>query len=334
MAPVTDREAGVTALGLCSGGLDSTLAGLVLRRQGIRVQWIAFETPFFAADKARRAASQTGIPLRVQDITAVYLDLLRNPRCGFGRHMNPCPDCHALMFRLAGEHMRRDGHAFLFSGEVLGQRPMSQTRPSLRYVEKRSGCEGFVLRPLSALRLPPTEPEKQGLVDRARLLGIAGRGRKEQIRLAAEFGLTDYPAPAGGCLLTDAGFSRRLRDLLAREADPPLRHLHLLRHGRHLRLDDDLKLIVGRTQADNRRLLRHADPGDDTLLAVDSHPGPVGVLRGRVDATRLERAAAVCAGYSKVPPGAVVQVRVTTPHERRRLRVHALAPDRVADLLI
>ncbi|MBW2177226.1 MAG: tRNA 4-thiouridine(8) synthase ThiI, partial [Deltaproteobacteria bacterium] len=150
-------------LGLCSGGLDSILAGIVLREQGIHVEWITFET------------------------TQTYLKMLKNPPCGYGKHMNPCLDCHALMFRLAGQVMAAEGFDFLFSGEVLGQRPMSQTRPSLRYVEKNSGHDGYLIRPLSALRLEESIPEKEGIVDREKLLGITGRGRKDQIRLAKHY---------------------------------------------------------------------------------------------------------------------------------------------------
>ena len=171
-------------LGLCSGGLDSILAGVVLREQGIHVEWITFETPFFSADKAIKASGMTGIRLRVERITQPYLKMLRNPPCGYGKHMNPCLDCHALMFRLAGQVMEQEGFDFLFSGEVLGQRPMSQTRPSLRYVEKHSGYDGYLIRPLSALRLDESIPEKEGLVDRDKLLGITGRGGKDQMRLA------------------------------------------------------------------------------------------------------------------------------------------------------
>ena len=201
------------ALGLCSGGLDSMLAGLVLREQGIEVEWISFETPFFSSAKARKASRLTGIPLTVKPIFDDYMVMLRNPPAGYGKQMNPCMDCHTMMFRLAGEIMAARGFDFLFSGEVLGQRPMSQTKPSLRYVEKHSGMAGYILRPLSAKLLPETVPEQQGRVDREKLLDIHGRGRKDQIALAQTFGISDYPAPAGGCLLTDKGFSARLKDL-------------------------------------------------------------------------------------------------------------------------
>ena len=162
------------ALGLCSGGLDSTLAALVLRKQGISVECVTFETPFFSAANARRAANITGIPLTVNNITDEYVAMLRNPHCGYGQNMNPCLDCHALMFRKAAEIMRERGFDFLFSGEVVGQRPMSQTKPSLRYVEKNSGCDGDILRPLSAKLLPETAAEK----NRSCRPGAAARHRR------------------------------------------------------------------------------------------------------------------------------------------------------------
>ncbi|NCC77918.1 MAG: tRNA 4-thiouridine(8) synthase ThiI, partial [Clostridia bacterium] len=163
----------------------SLLAALVLRDQGIQISWVSFETPFFSADRARQGATQIGVALTVRDITPVYLNMLRHPHCGYGRQMNPCLDCHALMFRLAGQMMAAEGFDFVFSGEVLGQRPMSQTRNAMRYVEKNSGLRGYILRPLSALCLPETVGEQQGRVDRSRLLGICGRSRKPQAALAA-----------------------------------------------------------------------------------------------------------------------------------------------------
>jgi tRNA U34 2-thiouridine synthase MnmA/TrmU len=245
----------VRALGLCSGGLDSMLAGLVLRDQDIDVAWVTFETPFFNAAKARKASNMTGIPLTVKSIFNVYMKMLKNPPAGYGKHMNPCMDCHALMFKLAGELMRAKNFDFLFSGEVLGQRPMSQNKSSLGYVEKHSGFKGYIVRPLSARNLPLTIPEKEGLVERDRLLDISGRGRNRQIKLAQKFGISDYPAPAGGCLLTDKNFSNRLRDLFDHQDECTEEELHLLKHGRHFRLNPNAKLIVGRTEDDNENIL-------------------------------------------------------------------------------
>jgi tRNA U34 2-thiouridine synthase MnmA/TrmU len=331
---VADEIKAVRALGLCSGGLDSMLAGLVLRQQDVAVAWITFETPFFSADKARAAARATGIPLTVQDITPVYLRMLRDPPCGYGKHMNPCMDCHALMFRLAGERMRADGFDFLFSGEVVGQRPMSQTKPSLRYVEKHSGFDGYILRPLSARNLPETIPEKKGWVDRERLLDLSGRSRKPQIALAAEFGITDYPAPAGGCLLTDPGYARRLKDLLAHQKLIATTDLEQLKYGRHFRLDETTKIIVGRTQKENQQIRALHDPDQEVVLKVKDSPGPTVVVAGPPSADNLARAAAICAGYSKASREAEVDVLAATPEGPQILRVAPILPSDVHSIMI
>lgn len=310
---MADDEKKVRALGLCSGGLDSILSALVLREQDIAVTWISFETPFFSADKARRASRRHGIPLRVRDITPAYLDMLKAPPAGFGKNMNPCMDCHSLMFRLAGEEMASGGFHFLFSGEVAGQRPMSQTKPSLRYVEKHSGCAGYILRPLSARLLPETEPEKNGWVDRGRLLDISGRSRKPQMALASRYGVTDYPAPAGGCLLTDVGYSVRLKDLMARGQDLTVRELNLLKYGRHLLLNASTKLIVGRKQLENEAIQQLVDPSVDVTFQTQQFPGPLAVIPGGGDPGTHFLAAGICAGYGKAPAGQPVAVTVTSP---------------------
>jgi tRNA-specific 2-thiouridylase len=324
----------VRALGLCSGGLDSMLAGLVLRQQGIEVAWVSFETPFFSADKARAASRMTGIPLTVQRITDVYLPMLRSPACGYGKNMNPCMDCHALMFRLAGESMRTEGFDFLFSGEVLGQRPMSQNKTALRYVEKHSGFDGYILRPLSARLLPETIPEAMGMVDRERLLDFSGRGRKPQMALAEAFGITDYPAPAGGCLLTDPNYSRRLKDLFDHQEEVAEAQLELLKYGRHFRLDERTKIVVGRTQGENQRILDFYDPAGDILLKLKAYPGPTVLAPHDAPPSALHKAAAICAGYSKAPSDEAVDVQVTAPGRRDIIRAIPLPPDTVGGLLI
>jgi tRNA U34 2-thiouridine synthase MnmA/TrmU len=324
----------VRALGLCSGGLDSMLAGLVLRAQGIEVEWVSFETPFFTAAKARKASRLTGIPLTVKPIYADYMLMLRNPPAGYGKRMNPCMDCHTLMFRLAGEIMRERGFDFLFSGEVLGQRPMSQTKPSLRYVEKHSGMDGRILRPLCAKLLPETIPEQQGLVLRERLLDIHGRGRRDQIALAKTLGITDYPAPAGGCLLTDKGFSARLKDLFDHADDCTEAEVQLLKFGRHFRLTRQAKLIVGRTEKDNESILRHHRPERDVVLDVRDYPSPVGVLQGEPDKNTLLLAAAICVGYSRAPKLSPVDVVMKRPAGEEVIQAIAVLPDDVRKLMI
>ncbi|MEN8243644.1 MAG: tRNA 4-thiouridine(8) synthase ThiI [Thermodesulfobacteriota bacterium] len=331
---VISNQKKIKGLGLCSGGLDSILAGVVLRKQGIHVEWVTFETPFFSADKARKASKMTGIPLQVERITETYLKMLKNPPCGYGKHMNPCLDCHALMFRLAGQIMEAKGFDFLFSGEVLGQRPMSQTRPSLRYVEKHSGYDGYLVRPLSALRLDESIPEKEGLVDREKLLGITGRGRKDQIRLAEQYGIVDYPAPAGGCLLTDKGYSDRLRDFFEHQEDAQERHLEMLKYGRHFRLDAHTKIIVGRTKADNEMIRHCVDPAEDTILKTIGYPGPLVVMPKGGAKGMVPLAAAICAGYTKAPADQPIGVRVDSPTGHDTVEILPVKPGSVSRMLI
>ncbi|MBC8464013.1 MAG: tRNA 4-thiouridine(8) synthase ThiI [Deltaproteobacteria bacterium] len=328
------KEPSVRALGLCSGGLDSMLAGLVLREIGIDVRWVTFETPFFSAQKAKNASQRTGIPLTVKNITPVYLEMLHNPPCGYGQQMNPCLDCHALMFRIAGKIMAKNGDDFLFSGEVLGQRPMSQTRPSLRYVEKHSGFEGYILRPLSARLLAETIPERAGKVDREKLLAFSGRSRKPQIKLARSFGITNYPTPAGGCLLTDVGFSRRLKDLFEHPGEVEERDYHLLKHGRHFRLNPETKIIVGRTQTDNENIVKYYCPKTDALIQVQQFPGPTVLMPGGSQQDAILLASSVCAGYSKAPSDRSVKVDITYPSGQKTVEVIGLPPGDFSHLLV
>jgi tRNA U34 2-thiouridine synthase MnmA/TrmU len=324
----------VRALGLCSGGLDSMLSALLLRKQGIDVQWVMFETPFFSSDKAKEASKATRIPLIVENITPAYIEMLKNPRCGYGKNMNPCMDCHALMFNLAGSIMKEKGLDFLFSGEVLGQRPMSQTTNSLRYVEKQSGFDGYILRPLSAKRLPVTIPEQQGWVDRDLLLDITGRSRKPQIKLAKEFGVSKFPAPAGGCLLTDKGFASRLKDLFDHQDAYAERELYLLRYGRHLRLNPATKIVIGRTQRDNENIKKLYAPDLDTLIKIKTIPGPLVLIPNDSGEESKMLAASICVGYSKAPEITPVEVSVTTPQGHKTVRVIGVPPKEVRHFLI
>ena len=300
MKPTSKTNCKIKALGLSSGGLDSILSSLILKQEGIAVEWISFETPFFSASKAKKAAVTTGIPITVKNITDLYLEMLKHPRFGYGKHMNPCLDCHTLMLKIAGEFMAEKGFHFIFTGEVVGQRPMSQTKPSLRCVEKAAGLVGFVLRPLSAKRLPVTIPEEKGWVNREALLALSGRSRKPQMALAKALGITDYPAPAGGCLLTDAGFSRRLKDLFAHQRTYLERDFELLKLGRHFRINARSKIIVGRTRKDNEAIWKLASQKGDILLNVSSAPGPVALIPKGAGEESIRQGAAICAGYSKV----------------------------------
>ncbi len=324
----------VRGLGLCSGGLDSIISAYILKKQGIEIEWVTFETPFFSSSKARMAANAYKIPITVKNITPVYLEMLKNPPCGYGKNMNPCMDCHALMFQLAGEMMKQKNFNFLFSGEVVGQRPMSQTKTSLRYVEKRSGYTGYILRPLSARLLPETIPEIEKLVDREQLLDISGRSRKHQINWAEELGIHNYPTPAGGCRLTEKAFSDRLKDLFKHQDSYAENELHLLKYGRHLRLNANTKLIVGRNQKDNSNIEKYYNPDGDILIVTDKYPGPTVVLPHGGDRESILQAASICVGYSKTPDNGPVDVNITDPQGIDQTTVKGTRPDQLRDLII
>ena len=283
---------------LMSGGLDSQLAVRVLQRAGAEVEGVCFVTPFFSPKAAEQAAAALGIPLNVVDFTDDEIALIENPPHGFGGAMNPCIDCHATMIRRAGEMMLARGFDFVATGEVMGQRPMSQNKQSLGIVAKSSGLEGRLVRPLSALLLEPTLPETEGKLDRTRLLNLQGRGRERQIQLAAEFGIVNYPSPAGGCKLTEEGYGRKLKDLLEHEGLRTRRLVELLAVGRHFRLPDGTGLIVGRDRNDNAVL--KAESARGMLIASEGLPGPTALLVGgpKSDAD-LARARQIVAAYTK-----------------------------------
>jgi len=321
-------------LGLCSGGLDSILSATILQNQGISVTWICFETPFFSADSARKASLQNNIPLITLDITKEYMEMMQNPKAGFGKNMNPCMDCHALMFAMAGKILEKRGFDFLFSGEVLGQRPKSQNRNSLRYVEKNSGFEGLILRPLSAKLLPITSVEQNGMVDREKLLSISGRSRKIQTRLAEDFGIKTYPSPAGGCLLTDKIFSRRLKDLMESEKIIDKKELYLLKYGRHFRIDGKTKIIAGRSKQDNTNLIKYVDPDKHILLKHASLPGPDVVLTGNATEQNIKTAAMICASYTKSKPGKPADIKIVKRNAEIILTVQTVMHSEFRDLMI
>ena len=283
---------------LMSGGLDSQLAVRVLQRAGAEIEGVCFVTPFFSPKAAEQAAAALGIPLNVVDFTDDEIALIENPPHGFGGAMNPCIDCHATMIRRAGEMMLARGFDFVATGEVMGQRPMSQNKQSLGIVAKSSGLEGRLVRPLSALLLEPTLPETEGKLDRTQLLDLQGRGRERQIQLAAEFDIVNYPSPAGGCKLTEEGYGRKLKDLLEHEGLRTRRLVELLAVGRHFRLPDGTGLIVGRDRNDNAVL--KAESARGTLIASEGLPGPTALLVGgpKSDAD-LARARQIVAAYTK-----------------------------------
>lgn len=310
------RQRAVQALGLLSGGLDSTLAVRVLQEQGVEVLGLTFRSCFFGTDKAEAAAKYLDVPLRTIDFTEEHLRLVRNPPHGYGRRMNPCIDCHALMLRHAGQVMQAEGYDFIFTGEVLGERPMSQNRGALRLVAEESGYPDLVLRPLSAQLLPATKPEREGLIDRERLLAIRGRSRKPQMELARTYGLTDYPTPAGGCKLTDPNFSERLKDLFDHRQVVTVRHVELLKLGRHFRLSPTVKVVMGRNEEENHRLLSLRESGD-THLVVVGPPGPDSLIPAcdGLSEENVQFAAQLTVAYGDAPKDEPATVRITTGEE-------------------
>jgi tRNA-uridine 2-sulfurtransferase len=290
------------ALSVFSGGLDSVLAAETIRRLGMDVLAFFFETPFFSSSKAKETAGAVNLPIKIKDITRRHLEVVKNPPHGYGGNMNPCIDCHALMFRIAGEMLEEEGASFIITGEVLGQRPMSQNRGSLMVVERQSGMEGLIVRPLSARCLPPTIPEERGWIRREDLLDFSGRSRKPQMALAKRLGITKYPSPAGGCLLTDEIFSRRLRDLMSFNPAFEMREIELLKTGRHFRLSHGAKLIVGRNEDENNSIVSLAKE-EDFLMTTPSAPGPDVLLTGDVTPDVEAMAAAITVSYSDAKSG-------------------------------
>ena len=318
-------------LSLMSGGLDSQLAVRVLERAGAEVEAVCFATPFFEPDTAKKAAAALGVPLRVIDFTDDEIALIENPPHGFGGAMNPCIDCHAMMIRRAGELMERLGYDFVATGEVMGQRPMSQNRQALGIVEKSSGLKGRLIRPLSAKLLDPTIPELEGKLDRERLLDLSGRGRERQIALAAEFGIVEYPSPAGGCKLTEAGFGRKLKDLLTHEGLRNRRLVELLSIARRFRLPGGSGVILGRDRNDNAIL--KAERGNGTLITPINVPGPAALIPALASQEDLELAKELVCAYSKydrlvgdiriaIAPGGERQdeVSVPRPYDREKFK--------------
>jgi tRNA U34 2-thiouridine synthase MnmA/TrmU len=289
----------VRALGLLSGGLDSTLAARLLIDQGIEVVGLHLESPTACRVDVRGVAAELGIPLEVRAKGEEYLRLLRRPRWGYGRNMNPCIDCRVFMFH-AAQRVRDDvGASFVFTGEVPGQRPMSQHKQAMALIDREAGLEGWVLRPLSARLLPETEPERRGWVDRTRLLDLFGRSRETQLALAAHYRLTRHGSPGGGCLLTDAHFSRRLRDLFDHTAEDRTHvdDVRLLRLGRHFRLEDGIKIILGRDEVENAQLATFAN-GERWCVEPEGVQGPTALVCGPRNERTAEAARSLIARYT------------------------------------
>ncbi len=319
------------AVALISGGLDSMLAARVIQNQGIHVEGLNFYTGFCVEghthairakdqraqkrNNALWAAKQLGIKLHIIDVVEPYKDVLLNPKHGYGANMNPCLDCKGLMVGQAMAWMQENEFDFIITGEVIGQRPMSQGREKMPVVSRESGAGELLLRPLCAQLLPPTLPEKNGWVDRDKLLAFNGRSRKPQIALAAEFGFDDYAQPAGGCcFLTDERYSAKLKDLWQGRGkrDYELDDIMLLKVGRHIRPRPHFKLIIGREEGENNFLEGYRR--QFTHLRPISHEGPLVLVDGETTPEELHLAAQVTARFSQGRDASEVTIAI---HERQ-----------------
>lgn len=305
------------ALALLSGGLDSTLAVKMMLDMGINVEALNFTSPFCTCtgknsgckSEAVRVAQEFNIPIKVIHKGLDYLEIVRNPTHGYGKGVNPCVDCRIYLLRKAREYMSECGADFVITGEVLGQRPMSQRRDSLRVIERESGLEGLLLRPLSAQHFEPTIPEMEGWVDREKLLAIKGRSRKELFELADELDVKNYPCPAGGCLLTELSFVPKMRDVFDHCNELDLRDFRLLKIGRHCRIGERTKVIIGRDESDNNLLEAARQEGEAAISWLDGNT-PVAVINGRQDQEHLELASRILLRYTRAEAGASCRISV------------------------
>lgn len=304
----------VKAIGLLSGGLDSTLAVKLLIDQGIEVTAFNMITPFCTCTRkgckheAGKVAKQFGVPVKIIAVGEEYIEMIKHPKHGYGSNMNPCIDCRIFLFKKAKTYMEEIGARFIFTGEVLGQRPMSQHKRAMNLIEKESGLQGLILRPLSAKLLPITIPEEQQWIDREKLLDIQGRRRLPQIELAKKMGVIDYPCPGGGCRLTDPQFAKRIKEAFD-HGEYSLKDIQLLKYGRHVRLPSGAKVIVGRNEEENMVLLQNMNP-EDIALEVIGTGSPITLLKNHKDDDDLRQAAKLCIRYSDTKEKEKVKLKI------------------------
>jgi tRNA U34 2-thiouridine synthase MnmA/TrmU len=322
---------------LFSGGLDSTLAILTVLRQGIEIKALKFLTPFdqklfegtFHSLYLFSVAEKFGFEVKLIDLSDKFIDIVKNPKFGYGKNMNPCIDCKILMLKEARIFMDTIGADFIITGEVLGQRPMSQRKGVIYCIDKEAGVTDYVLRPLSAKLLKVTTPEARGIINRDMLYDFRGRSRKPQMTLAKEFRLTDYPAPAGGCLLTEPNYAHRLKDLLAYTSSPNLEDLKLLRIGRHFRFSPSCKIIVGRNKAENEKMLSISVKG--VFLKVEGCGSPITLILGDITDEAIRVAASLCARYSDAKNLSKVEVSISKNDFNYLIKVQPAKDDLVRE---
>lgn len=291
----------LTALALLSGGLDSIIAARLIMGQGIRVIGIYFSSPFWSNEDKEKyfisdLAKQSSLEIAIEPVGDAYIDIIKNPGYGLGKEINPCVDCKIFMLKKAKDLMKKYNASFLISGEVVGQRPMSQHKSALNYIEKNADVRGILVRPLSAKLLPPTEPELKGLINRDKLEDISGRTRKRQNELAKKFGLTAFTSPAGGCLLTQKVYANKLRDLFEYNDKLTMKEIELLNYGRHFRYNKS-KIIVGRNEKENN-FLKNKKNKDDYLFEIPDVSAPTTLLQEEKNDTAVKFAADLTLLYS------------------------------------
>mgnify|MGYP000060268068 CR=1 FL=1 len=314
-----------------SGGLDSILAAAHTERLGIDVLLLHVQHLFSAdeegRERIRRTAAELGLPLRIEDVSEEHLETIRRPVHGYGRGMNPCVDCRIFMLKVAKRVMVEEGAGFVVTGEVLGQRPKSQQLPAMRQAAEESGLGDRLVRPLSGRLLPESWPVKQGWIRAGDLLALQGRGRQEQMALARQYGIEQYPQPAGGCILVEKPYAARVRDAfdyLGRDA-VGVTQFRLFRHGRHFRLSGDVKLIIGRDQAENERLTALA--GDRFRVEPIEAMGPTALIEGEPNDQELDLCGALVARYSDHVPGVPLRLRVVRGEKAKEIEVMPMSPD-------
>ena len=313
----------IKAVGLLSGGLDSTLAVKLMMDLGVDVKLVNFVTPFCTCTSkgckhaATRVAEDLNIPVKIISSGKDYIEMIKNPKHGYGRNMNPCIDCRIFMFKLAKKYMEDIGADFIFTGEVLGQRPMSQHKRAMKLIEQESDLENLVVRPLSARLLSPTIPEEKQWIDREKLLSIQGRRRLPQMELADKLGIKDYPCPAGGCRLTDPGFASRLKESFEHK-ESTIKEIQLLKYGRHFRLDSGAKVIVGRNEEENKAIQGFFSK-NDILMEVTNVGSPIVLLRKSKDEKDIKKAASYCLRYSDAEEKDDPEIRINYGNDREEL---------------
>lgn len=290
------------AVALISGGLDSLLATKLILEQGVEVRGVYFSSVFQSSKHSCESISklithQLQIPLKIFDVSLELLEIVKSPKYGYGKNLNPCIDCRILILQKAYQYMKEINASFLITGEVLGERPFSQRRETLALIERETNLEGLILRPLSAKLLKPTLAEEKGWVDRSRLLDIRGKSRKHQLSLAQKIGIRNYLTPAGGCLLTDIGFSQRMKDLFKYSPKVSLKDVELLKVGRHFRVSPQAKLVVARNEKECKTLGKLREEGD-LVFSPQEGKGPLALGRGSFSQESLSLSAGILAYYT------------------------------------